>query len=360
MSRRTRNREYVANRDSCRSGHGSGFLLPGRRAQHHASSPRHRSKIPHTQSSLAQFEESGGVPLKFNRDVYTSSLSSYNRARPLATSPTKANPNERISHPVFVERQYKLGTTTSNTIYTKPPPNQNSKPPFTLGAQQQNVSPKAKRIVKVSFAPALNQHVVPVDPLTAPSFAMDHNYNAPNYNMTDTTTAATTTIATSPLSTTYVRQDSDCWPTLKKPTSGLQSGLHQNSLGIHNQHLTTKDFKGQLNTEVLTGGYGHDAYHGVGGSRTIMSSIPIPAHQEDFQWPTSSKWELERSEASGGLPCLFDFSAEHMKTFRGGKSKFHQMANGGGIGHAPVRTIDYRGYGAGNSSEASRTSSHRS
>ena len=306
MSRRAQIRAYEANRDRDRSGSGM-HQLPGDQMALFNLNPNHRT--------LSNPPPSSNIPPRFHKKQFDIPLPSTTRkTRPLPNDPTKAHPETRKTIPVAKYRQYKVGTSTANVdvnanywMGSLKPPSSDPMVQSTSGVQQ--VSPKARQCLKVYhpnvYFARLNEVDVPVteiqDNCTTTTLS--------NYCLNNTTTDTDTGDAR--------QETTDCWPTVQHPNSTIgKDGLHSSNKLVATKANHKTHFQGVLNRDMLTGGYGKDTFHGVGGSRRIVSTNPIPAHQEDYLWPDSSIGCKNVLNGAGGGSCLFDFSATHMKGFR--------------------------------------------
>jgi hypothetical protein len=303
MSRRAQIRAYEANRDRDRSGSGM-HQLPGDQMALFNLNPNHRT--------LSNPPPSSNIPPRFHKKQFDIPLPSTTRkTRPLPMDPTKADPETRKTIPVAKYRQYKVGTSTANVEVNanywmgslKPP----SSDPFQSTSGVQQVSPKARQCLKV-YHPNAN-------------LAQRNAVDVPVTEIQDNCT--TTTLSNYCLNNTTTdmgdarQETTDCWPTVQQTNRPLQDGLLHSS---DNVGTNANHFQGVLNRDMLTGGYGKDTFHGVGGSRRIVSTNPIPAHQEDYLWPDSSIGCKNVLNRAGGGSCLFDFSATHLKGFRSQES----------------------------------------
>jgi hypothetical protein len=307
---RARRRQFTKNKLADRSGQADD-LLPSAQFQKFANSPRVRTtlaaKLNVHPESLNEFTSDRLRP------TYRKSIYYYPS---ITTDPTKANVEDRKASPTLVKHVYTVGTTTSNVPWTieerklakeEDFSSYSTLTNFALGRSQNSVSPKTRQIRKSNegFQPASR-----IEPSTTQS---------PTKPETNSTNRKTITFAPAyaESSATMVNR-ADNWPIQRAPISTVScNGLHKTG-----EPLTFQDkmVRGQLHGEALTGGY-------------TVSKDPIKKYrskvQDDYVWPTMHESEWRKPQA-GGLPCLFDMSAEHLKGFRRGNSNFEAMVNGGG------------------------------
>ena len=139
-------------------------------------------------------------------------------------------------------------------------------------------------------------------------------------------------------------QGRDFWPESKGNASHprvKQAHYHAAKHGsaVHHSVMKhTRDFEGTVNRAFLTSGYGRQEQQ-LGPLAPQNTS----RHHEEYAWPGKKiLHNLRLTGGAGGRACLPDFSAEHLKGFRGGVSHFEHMVSGGGIGHdhSTTRTSD--------------------
>lgn len=124
----------------------------------------------------------------------------------------------------------------------------------------------------------------------------------------------------------------DVWPRKKQWVSmGTATEEKKNRVSA-----AVKHFCGTLNQETLTAGYRNVNAKSAEEEGRLKSVL-----QEDFEWPADESYGMYYHGAAGlghteghghRLAC------EHMRSFRGGTSKFEHMASGGGVGHDHAST----------------------
>jgi len=278
-------------------------LLPSSRFQKFAHSPRIRSSLPAKSNIHPEYLRENFCS---ERHAYRKSIRFYPS---LTKDPTKVNFEERKASPIITQRVYTIGTTTSNVPWTtderiiakEADDTANSTlTNFALGHLQSSVSPKTRKILQSNdvFQPPTGSALT-----TSPTIP-------------ETNPRRIVTFAGSESSSATMVKRKDNWPTCRPIGTVSINGLH--NTGKHHS-LKEEMLRGHLHGDMLTGGY-------------TVSNDPITTYrsklQNDYVWPTVYESEWRKPQA-GGLPCLFDLSAEHLKGFRGGgdSSKFEEMMN---------------------------------